>query len=294
MPVAVQAGLLLALATAFASVVGFLYKHRGAVESPPIEWRRPLATSLALFRSRWYVLGILVATGSWGFHVAALALAPISLVQSVIAGGLVLLTVVADRLFGFRVTRREWAGVAFTALGLAFLAATLEGTAGSNHNDYSAGTLAAYVSLLCGGGLAVASLAWGRAGGGFPLGIAAGLMWAGSDVSIKALSASLDTGLGVLLDPLAAVIALASLVGLVISARSLQDGQAVPVIAGTSAAANLFTIAAGPVVFGEPLPDDPVALSLRLLAFVLVIAACALTPAPVRAARMEPAQATTT
>ena len=114
-----------ALATAFASIVGFLYKHRGAVESPPIEWRRPIRTSLALFRSRWYVLGILIAIGSWGFHVAALALAPISLVQSVIAGGLVLLTVVADRLFGFTVTRREWIGVALTAAGLAFLAATL-------------------------------------------------------------------------------------------------------------------------------------------------------------------------
>src|ERR687894_2846070 len=103
----VQLGLLLALATAFTSIVGFLYKHRGAVESPPVEARRPVRSSLALFRSRWYTLGILIATASWGFHVAALALAPISLVQSVIAGGLVLLTVIADRLFGFTVTRRE-------------------------------------------------------------------------------------------------------------------------------------------------------------------------------------------
>src|SRR5918995_6211625 len=99
MSVSVQLGLLLALATAFTSVLGFLYKHRGAVESPPVEARRPVRSSLALFRSRWYTVGIIVATGSWGFHVAALALAPISVVQSVIAGGLVLLTVVADRLF---------------------------------------------------------------------------------------------------------------------------------------------------------------------------------------------------
>src|SRR5215217_7380639 len=120
----VQLGLLLALATAFTSIVGFLYKHRGAVESPPVEARRPIRTSLALFRSPWYVLGIVVAMGSWGLHVAALSLAPISLVQSVIAGGLVLLTVVADRLFGFSVSRREWVGVALAALGLAILAAT--------------------------------------------------------------------------------------------------------------------------------------------------------------------------
>jgi hypothetical protein len=48
----VQIGLVLALATAFASVLGFLYKHRGAVESAPVEMRRPISTSLALFRTR--------------------------------------------------------------------------------------------------------------------------------------------------------------------------------------------------------------------------------------------------
>src|SRR3954447_10783031 len=130
----VQLGLALALATAFSSVVGFLYKHRGAVESPAVELRRPVRTSLALFRSRWYTLGILIATGSWGLHVAALSLAPISIVQSVIAGGLVLLTVCADRLFAHEVTRREWIGVALAAAGLAFLAATLEGAGNSAHS----------------------------------------------------------------------------------------------------------------------------------------------------------------
>ena len=77
-----ELGLLLALATAFASVVGFLYKHRGAVESPAVELRRPIRTSLALFRSHWYVLGIVIATASWGLHVAALSLAPISLASA--------------------------------------------------------------------------------------------------------------------------------------------------------------------------------------------------------------------
>ena len=92
-------------------MLGFLYKHRGAVESPAVEMSRPVGSSLALFRSRWYLLGLGVALAGWGLHVGALALAPISLVQSVIAGGLVLLTVTADRLFAHRVTRREWVGV---------------------------------------------------------------------------------------------------------------------------------------------------------------------------------------
>jgi multidrug transporter EmrE-like cation transporter len=80
----------------------------------------------------------------------------------------------------------------------------------------------------------------------------------------------------------------ASLVGLAISARSLQVGRAVPVIAVTSAAANISTITAGPLVFGEPLPAEPAALVLRILAFVLVVAAASMTPPPIRAAEPEP------
>ena len=290
MSVSVQIGLLLSLATAFASVVGFLYKHRGAVESPPVEMRRPIKSTIELVRSRAYVLGLVIATGSWGLHVGALALAPISVVQSVIAGGLVLLTVTADQLFAHEVTRREWIGVALAALGLAFLAATLEGTADSAHSNYESVRLIAWITgVSC---LATLVAVFGRRGqqAGVLLGASAGLFWAASDTSIKALSGQLDDGVAaVLIDPLAVVIAVASFVGLVVSARSLQLGKAVPVIAVTSVAANVFTIAAGPVVFEEPMPDTTLGVIVRLLAFALVIGAAALTPAPVRAVEPEAA-----
>jgi hypothetical protein len=285
----VQLGLLLALACAFTSIVGFLYKHRGAMESPPVEWRRPVATSIGLFRSGWYTLGIVVAMGSWAFHVGALALAPISLVQSVIAGGLVLLTVVADRLFGFTVTRREWVGVGLTAVGLAFLAATLEGAGHSAHNGYTVATLVIYVGAMTALGLAAAGAARSTARGDTMLAVSAGLIWGASDVSIKALSGRIDDGfVAVMVHPLALVILVLSLVGLGISARSLQVGKAVPVIAVTSAAANVCTITAGPLVFGEPLPEEPLALVVRIAAFALVILAAALTPPPIRESEPEP------
>lgn len=76
------------------------------------------------------------------------------------------------------------------------------------------------------------------------------------------------------------MILIASLAGLLVSAKSLQLGDAVPVIAVTSAAANLTTIASGPIVFGEPMPDDALGVAVRLLAFALVIVAAALTPPP--------------
>jgi hypothetical protein len=277
MSFSVGVGLLLALGTAFGSVAGFLYKSRGARVAPAVEFRRPLRSTAELFRSPLYSLGILIALGSWGLHVGALALAPISIVQTVIAGGLVLLTVVADRLFGVRVTRREWIGVALVAAGLAFLAASLGGDADAAHSSYQPAVLAEYLVVVLAAGLLVA--ATGRRG--TTLGVAAGLLWAASDTSIKALSSHLHTlGAGVLLHPLAFVILVASLVGLLVSARSLQLGDAVPVIALTSAAANLCTIAAGPIVFGEPMPSGAPAVVLRLLAFALVIVAAALTPPP--------------
>ena len=290
MTLGVQLGLGLAVATAFVSVIGFLLKHRGAVEAADVEWRRPVASSIALFSSRTYTIGILVAMGSWGLHVGALALAPISLVQAVIAGGLVFLTVAADRIFGHRVTRREWIGVALTAAGLCFLAATMSGTGESAHSSYADRTLATYVGALTVLGMGAAILAWNHLRGATLVGVGAGLLWGASDVSIKALSDSLgEDGLLVLVHPLALVILVLSLVGLLVSARSLQRGAAVPVIAATSAAANVSTIAAGPLVFGEPMPEDPLGLALRLLAFTLVIFAAALTPPPGEARAPNPA-----
>jgi drug/metabolite transporter (DMT)-like permease len=276
-------GLVFALGTALASIVGFLYKQRGAVDAPPVTWRHPIASTLSLFSSRWWTIGLIVATASWGLHVTALSLAPITLVQTVIAGGLVLLTVIADRAFGLNVSQREWIGVGLTAVGLAFLAATLGNEGSSAHNHYETATLAVYVGALTLVSLALCvSVARERSrGAGLMLATAAGLQWGVSDVTIKALSGHLhNDGVLVLINPLAAVILILSLVGLVVSARSLQLGEAVPVIAVTSAAANLVTIASGLVVFGEPLPAGGGAAAVRLLAFALVIAAAALTPAP--------------
>jgi drug/metabolite transporter (DMT)-like permease len=278
-PFSVQLGLLLAVVTSLMSVVGFFLKHAGAVAAPAVEWRRPWTSTVALFKVPVYTLGCVVATTSWGFHVGALALAPISVVQSVIAGGLVFVTVLAGRVFHQPVTRREWIGVALTAAGLAFLAATLGETTDSAHADYDELAL-----LLAVGAVTVAGgvLAY-RTRTGPPLAVAAGLMWAGSDVTIKALSGKTDElGIGVLIHPFALVILLLSLVGLLISARSLQLGPVVSVIALTSATANALTIAAGPVLFREPLPDNTGALLIRLAAFTLVVVAASLTPPPMR------------
>ncbi len=280
MSTSVAIGLVFAVLTAVTSVVGFLMKHRGAVNAPQIVMSSPVRSSLRLFRSGWYTAGILVAMGSWGFHVAALTLAPISLGQAVIAGGLVFLTVFADRVFGLTVTRREWIGVAFAALGLAILAASLDSEAGASaHHDYDWPVLLTYTGLAMLLGLGAAFLAREIRHGGPLLGVAAGLLWGASDVAIKALTGHFEDGIvATFLNPFVLVVIIASLVGMTVSARSLQIGPAVAVITVTAAAANITTIASGSVVFDEPFPDEPLSIAVRVGAFILVIVAAALTP----------------
>ena len=94
------------------------------------------------------------------------------------------------------------------------------------------------------------------------LGAAAGILFGVSDVAIKALT-GIDGVMGVLLSPWLGVALLASVVAFYASARGLQDGEAVPVIAATSIAANVSNIAGGILVFGDPLPTDAVGSSSR-------------------------------
>jgi hypothetical protein len=67
------------------------------------------------------------------------------------------------------------------------------------------------------------------------------------------------------------------------SARSLQIGNGVEVIALTSVTANLTAIIGGILVFHDPIGSDALEITARFLAFCLVIAGAALMPAPMRA-----------
>ena len=283
-----QLGILLALFCAFATNVGFLLKHRGACAAPDVSLRHPVASAVGLFRSKWFAVGMLVAVVAWVFHVGALALAPLSIVQAVIAGGLVFLTVLAERWFGCSVGTRQWAGVGLTALGLVLLAMTLPH--GGGHTTYStAGMIIFESALLAFGTFLVLSKKLGaHEHHGVMLGTAAGMLFGVSDVAIKALTSGLgEAGVigGVLLSPWLLTCIAASVIAFYASARGLQKGEAVPVITLTSAAANVTAISGGILVFGDPMPSDTLGIVVQSFAFVLVIAAAALTPAPLRAAR---------
>src|SRR5881227_1526238 len=186
----IQLGILLALLCAVVSNLGFFFKHRGACEAPPVDIRHPLRTARSLYSSKWFAIGMLVAITAWGFHVAALALAPMSVVQAVLAGGVVLLAVMAERLFGFEVGRRQWIGLGCVAFGLVLLGITLP--AGHNaHSTFSSAAMIGFEAGLLGiGGLLILGPRVGAPAEhhGVMLGAAAGILFGVSDVAIKALT----------------------------------------------------------------------------------------------------------
>lgn len=283
----VQIGLLLALGCALATNLAFLWKHKGAIAAPDVNIRRPLASARGLFESKWWTIGFGVALVAWILHVVALALAPISLVQAVISGGLVFLAVLADRWFGFELGRREWMGVALTAVGLAFLGLTVQTGSGGSHSSYSISGMIAFegAMIFLGAILLISHRVEGlRHRRGLLLGAAAGILFGVSDISIKALTGTVPGDLLSIISPWTMVAIVASVAAFYASARGLQVGEGVSVIAFTSVSANLSAILGGILVFGDPMGGDAFEVVARGMAFAMVLAATALMPAPMRAA----------
>jgi len=279
-------GILLALACALATNVGFLYKHRGACAAPAVDIRRPLRSAMALFASPLFTIGWVIGAGAWIFHVAAMSVAPLSLVQAVLAGGMVMLAIMAERMLGCSVGRRQWIGLGLTALGLMLLGLTLPATHGAHSQFSIPGMIAFEAVLIAAGGLLIMGPSMGAPAEhhGYMLGAAAGILFGVSDVAIKAISGLVaSSGPMGLLTPWTLVCVAASVAAFYASAKGLQDGDAVPVIAVTGTAANVAGIVGGFIVFGDPLPASPVSMIVQCVAFALVVAAAWLMPAPVRA-----------
>lgn len=278
-------GLILAVASAVATNLAFLFKHRGAVAAPPIRMRHPLRSAAGLFRSKWFAVGLAVAVVAWLLHVGALALAPLSIVQAVLSGGLVFLAVFAERFFGFQLGRRQWVGVTITAAGLVVI-----GLTGAGASDTERASLAALIAVegaIFAVGAALVRISARRhlsdSAEGLLLGAAAGALFGVSAVAIKYITDASPGPLHGLISPWTLTAMIAGVISFYASARSLQIGNGVEVIALTSVLANLTAIIGGILVFHDPIGSGPLGITARFLAFCLVIAGAALMPAPMRA-----------
>ena len=104
--------------------VGYFVQHGATHTMVSLSLRHPLASARLLVANRQWMLGYGAGWVGWGLYIAALSLAPLSLVQSVSAGGVGILAILAHQL-GTPLTRRERLGTAVAVGGLVLLGISL-------------------------------------------------------------------------------------------------------------------------------------------------------------------------
>ncbi|MFN8217278.1 MAG: hypothetical protein U0R71_11865 [Solirubrobacterales bacterium] len=273
-----EIGLGLAAVVALMTNLAALLKHRGCQQVQPIHLARPLASLRGLARSPWFVAGWGLAAVAWLAHVAALSLAPISLVQAVLAGGAVTLAVLSQRLFGDAVGPRQWLALGIGAAGLVILAATLPRLHGAG-TDFS---LAAILGFEGGLILVAAGIALGHRSErlterrGVLRAILAGLLFALAGIAIKALTSG--AGSWAMVAALLALVLACGALAQYTAVAALQGGGAIETIGLMGLVANAVQIVGGILVFGDPLSPHPLGIALQAVAFAMVCLSALLLP----------------
>src|ERR1700761_6170036 len=246
-----EIGIGLAVLVAVATNLASLLKHRGCQDAASVTGPRPLAGLRDLAGSRWFAAGWALAAGAWRGHVAALSLAPISLVQAILAGGAVTLAVLSQRFFGQPVGRRQWAALAIGGGGLILLAAAIAlGHRSERLSVHRHGVLRA---------------------------VLAGLLFALAGIAIKAVLGG-DGSLA-LTGSLVLVVLACGALAQYTAVAALQSGGAIETIGLMGLVANATQIVGGILVFGDPLSPSPLGITLQILAFAMVCLSALLLPA---------------
>ncbi len=275
-----ELGIALALVAGLMTNLAALLKHRGCRRAEPVRIRQPLRSARTLLASPWFAAGWGLAAVAWLVHVTALSMAPISLVQAVLAGGAVTLAVMSQRIFGDPVERRQWLALVLGGCGLVLLALTLPHFHGS-HSDFSPAGILGFegglVLLACGLALGHRSerLAARR---GVLLAALAGILFALAGIAIKGLTGGGGLSIAIVA-PWVALILLCGGLAQYAAVAALQRGGAIETIGLMGLIANATQIAGGVLVFGDPLSPTPLGIALQATAFAMVCLSALLMPA---------------
>jgi hypothetical protein len=259
-------GLLLALVSAVAVNWAYAREHDAAARMPAFSLRRPRQFVSQLFADRDWLIGFSTETAGWLVYVAALRLAPISLVQAVCASGIAVLAFATAHGHPSRLARREQLAVGVAFAGLVLLALSLVDTRQADHPPDGA-AVAVWLAGSAGAAVLLAASRLGLARGP-ALGLAAGLLFAGGDISAKLV---VYGGIWFI-----AVISLIVCYGLGTSVlqAGFQHSNALTAAGLATLATNAVPIAAGFVVFGEQLPHGARG-TLQIAAFASLVVSAA-------------------
>jgi hypothetical protein len=273
----VSTGFAIALVLAVASTtlinIAYLRQHEAAAALPALSMRRPLHGVRLLITDRSWLLGFAMETSGFALYAAALALAPLALVQSIAAGGIGVLAYVSARVAGRRLRRHEVGGVVVSVLGLVALAVSLVGGERDGHGS----TVPIVVWLAVTAAVALLVLDIGRRFGGMAVaqGAAGGMFFAIGDISTK-----LATQGGERIAFVVTVVA-GYVLGTWLLQLGYQLGGALTVAGVATLLTNALPILAGTIVLDEPVPSGALGW-VRLAAFAAVVIGAILLTRPER------------
>lgn len=272
MDLRVVIGLILAAISTTLTNVAYSREHDAAAAMPCLSMRRPLHSLKLLLGDRSWMLGFMMESAGFASYAAALALAPLSVVQSIGAGGIGVLAYVTARASGRRLGRVHLTGVSLSVLGLVLLAVSLTRSSGGGGRGSTAGILAWLGGTAA---LAVLVLYVGRRRGalGVAQGLAGGLMFSIGDFSTK-----LVTQGGAHFAFLVTLV-IGYLLGTSLLQMGYQRSGALTVAGLATLATNALPILAGTIVLGEPVPSGALGAA-RVLAFIAVVAGAILLAGP--------------
>ena len=254
-------GLTLALAAALALNVGFFVQHGATNSMRSLSLRHPIRSVRLLVTNRQWMLGYVTGWVGWGIYIAALSLAPLSLVQAVAAGGVGVLAFLAHRL-GTPLGGRERLGAWIAVAGLLLLGLSL---AHHVHKAPAAHTSTLLIVIAAGAGVAglLAGLMGRTPRAAVAMGCAAGLFFGVGDLATKGAV----SGNGLVFVPL---LAACTALGFVTLQLAFQRGRVLETAGLSVLVNNMIPIGGGLLLFHEALPGGPAGVA-RVASFAAVI-----------------------
>jgi hypothetical protein len=261
---------------------GLLMMKSRSAKLPPARVGELFRSIIIWIRDPVWSGGLAVQTIGYAVYVVSLGDAPVSLVAVMMQAGIGLFVVFAVLFLHERATTREWVGIAGIAMATGMLAQSLKGGAVQGH----ATTISLYTLTAIAMVLAVVPYASARLyRSGAATAIASGVAFGLASLYTKAMADSFiaQANVAVMVRALANqwvyFTIVSNIAGLILLQNSFYAARGIIAMPLSSAISNVVPILGGMAAFGETLPAEPTAATLRVAAFALTIVSSGLLAA---------------
>jgi drug/metabolite transporter (DMT)-like permease len=271
--------LFIALVASCLFALGLLMMKSRAYKLPVATGANTLRAIAAWIRDPVWSAGLVVQTVGYALNIVALSVAPISMVSVMMQGGIALFVLFAVIFLGERARPREWAGIAITIIGMAILGASLSAGEAQTPTDNYAMILISIILLVVGFvPLRIGRLQDNGVGAAISSGVIFGLasLYTKAMIDDYAMRSTIELAYRIVSNPYVYGVIVGNIVGMIALQNSFSSARGIIAMPLSSALSNIVPIVGGMIVFGERLPPESNAATMRVVAFILTVFGSAL------------------